>query len=126
VDEFNAAFRAAARRDGFTLGSGSSYDAALASAADEEARRRLEVGRAAGLPLVLAEALVGDTEEAMTADAERLRLLVDRAPLVGSFEGGARQPPPAPPADFNRRLRRAIGQSRYGNPDAVDLAPDAA
>lgn len=72
---------------------------------------RLKVGAAKGLPVELIARLQGDTEEALTADADKLLALV--APSPGVPRASSRQGAPEPSRtigdSMNDKLRRAAG-----------------
>lgn len=77
----------------------------------EREASRLRVALAKGLPPELATRLVGNTDDELTSDADRLLALVrpatEQAP---SFDGGPRTPAPTG-ANMNTMIRRAAGRT---------------
>ncbi|MFJ4418283.1 MULTISPECIES: hypothetical protein [unclassified Streptomyces] len=74
----------------------------------EHSLLRLRVAAAKKLPPELADRLQGDTEDAVTADADRL-LAAFRTAQTPSFDGGARTT--ARPTSMNDLIRRQAGHS---------------
>ncbi|WP_432091021.1 hypothetical protein [Streptomyces sp. NRRL F-5630] len=74
----------------------------------EHSLLRLRVAAAKKLPPELADRLQGDTEDAVTADADRL-LAALRIQQTPSFDGGARAT--ARPTSMNDLIRRQAGRS---------------
>lgn len=69
---------------------------------------QLRVGMAKKLPLEVAERLRGDTEEEMSADADRLAALLKPGAPSGSVDGGNTGKPPGTEKDMNALLREAV------------------
>jgi hypothetical protein len=72
----------------------------------------------AGLPLELADRLVGTTDAELRADAERLAGALGEHPTSGpsngGFDPGARESVPGPGPSMDQLVRRAAGRSRSG------------